>query len=115
MAIYVENDDPASWIKKIVGDIKANKLDTWACDAQGDLSHTPPQYKGKAWLRPAAEQSRIAFYVLGNKTDGLPRSMFGLIQGRFVEVLVGHFFKKSKIIVTSMADGQDNAVTEPQP
>ncbi len=45
-------------------------------------------------------------------TGGLPRSLFAIIQGRFVEALVTHFFKKSAVVVTAYKDGSDGDVTE---
>ena len=71
--------------KKAIDD---KKVVTWSYDKDGDFTHTPQQWSGKAWLRPVVSQGRLTMNFLGPK--GVTWEVFGVYHGRFIESMIVH-------------------------
>lgn len=52
MALSVKTDNPSGLLTSIRKAIDNKVVSTWSYDKDGDFSHTPDQWKNKAWLRP---------------------------------------------------------------
>jgi hypothetical protein len=57
MAVIVYVPDPQTLLDSIRAAAAAGKLATWSIDAEGDFTHSTPQWRLKAWFRP---KSRMA-------------------------------------------------------
>jgi hypothetical protein len=93
MAIRIKASDPQALLDTIKRAIDRGHVRTWEYDAQGDFTHTPQQFKGQAWLRPStAVAGELRFYII--RTQGITptRAIYGIYHGRFIEVLLTHFF-----------------------
>jgi hypothetical protein len=60
-------------------------------DRDGDFTHTPDQWKGKAWLRPYVQQGVLLFGLIGQQGVPMTKGIYGVYHGRFVEMLLTHF------------------------
>jgi hypothetical protein len=52
-------DKPERLLENFKKKIDDGKVETWSYDADGDFSHTPSQWKNRAWLRPVIEDDRL--------------------------------------------------------
>ena len=69
-------------------------IDTWSVDSDGDFTHTPPQWKHKAWLRPRIEGDKLILKILTPKGKQLGSMTYAVYHGRFIEMLLAHFDKR---------------------
>ena len=96
--ITLDTESPAALLKNIKKAIDDGKVKTWRYDKAGDFTHTADQYDGQVWLRPSIEAQELIFKV--KNADGIPLTfaLTGIIQGRFCEVLITHFYKEYECI-----------------
>ena len=90
MAARALTDDAQGLLDEIKEQIDQGHIDTWAYDKEGDFTHTPPQWKDKAWLRPKVENDRLRLRIIKPKNEGLTREVFAVYHGRFIEMLIKH-------------------------
>jgi hypothetical protein len=90
MAVRAISDDAQGLLKEIKKQIDAGHIDTWSYDSDGDFTHTPPQWKNQAWLKPTVEKERLRLRIMKRKNKALAREVFAVYQGRFIEMLVKH-------------------------
>ncbi len=64
MAIIVRTNKPSALLQAIYKDIDDNKIETWSYDKDGDFTHTPDQWKNKAWLRPKVYNGELRFGIV---------------------------------------------------
>jgi hypothetical protein len=91
MAISIKTTNSSKLLSDVRAAITAKKVTTWRFDADGDFTHSPSQWDGKAWLRPTAQSTSLDFAVIPTKDIPLTDELAGVIQGRFSEMLLGHF------------------------
>jgi hypothetical protein len=89
MSIRAFSDDSASLLARIKTLIKSGHIATWECDSDGDFTHSPAQWKNKAWLRPEVQDDNLRLAILGTKA-GLSREVYAVYHGRFIEMLIAH-------------------------
>lgn len=109
MAIIIKTKNPSGLLKSIKSKIDDKKIDTWSYDSDGDFTHTPDQWKNKAWLRPKVYSGELRFGILGVKNEKLKTFTYGLFHGRFIEMLLNHFDSEfSEANATSQKTEPDN-------
>jgi len=91
MAITVRTGNPFGLLAALRKAIDDKHIQTWSYDAQGDFTHTPAQWSGKAWLRPSVGAGTLVFGLLGQKNVVMKKSVYGVYHGRFIEELLTHF------------------------
>jgi hypothetical protein len=108
MAVRVFCDNPTELLANIKGAIRAGTVETWSLDSDGDLTHSPQQWKNKAWFRPSVETEKVVFYLLGQKTEKMSKEIYAIYHGRFIEMLLAHFdLKFSRATATALPTGRD--------
>ncbi len=107
MAIIIKTNAPSSLLDAIKKEIDEGKIETWSYDSDGDFTHTPEQWKFKAWLRPKIYNGELRFGILKNNKVDLSTVVYGVYHGRFIEMLLNHFDQKFS---TALATAQK---TEP--
>ena len=108
MALTVYTKDPTGLLKAIRKAIDEKKVETWAYDSDGDFTHTPEQWRAKAWLRPVVLQGGLAFGLIGQKDIQMTKVIYGLYHGRFTEMLLVHFDQNfSNVSSTALEDSVD--------
>lgn len=91
MAVRVTGTDGDTLLRHIHKAIKDKVIDTWDLDNDGDLTHSPPQWRNKAWFRPKTKENGLTFFILTPRGQTLSRSLYGLYHGRLIEMLLNHF------------------------
>jgi hypothetical protein len=90
MAIRALTDDPDGLLARIKKLIDQGHITTWSYDEEGDFTHTPTQWKGKAWLEPEVKADKLRLTILNNEKVPLTREIFAVYHGRFIEMLISH-------------------------
>ena len=116
MAIRIKTNNPSELLDSIKKSIDSKVIDTWSYDSVGDFTHTPEQWKNKAWLRPNVDinPGELTFGIIGTKEVKLSKFTYGLYHGRFIEMLLNHFDKDfSNVSATALATKPD-ILSKPQ-
>jgi hypothetical protein len=109
MAIVVVSTVPSALLAGIKKDIDGGKIDTWEYDADGDFTHSPDQWRYKAWLRPTLQEDRVIFRIMPPVKTHMSRAVYAVYHGRFVEMLLAHFDTKFSVArVTAMPSHGDS-------
>ena len=99
MAVTVDSSNPAALLADIKKKIDEGHIETWSYDSDGDFTHTPPQWLARAWLKPVIATGKLSLGIIAPKDTKLSRAVFGVYQGRFIEMLVSHeadFFSSAR-------------------
>lgn len=108
MAVMVQCKSPYDLLNKIKASIENGVVQTWTLDSDGDLTHSPDQWRSEAWFRPALEQDRLVFYILGKRTKPMSKAVYGVYHGRLIEMLLTHFdLDFSQAYATAMPAARD--------
>jgi hypothetical protein len=91
MALFAYTSNPAGLLLALKKATDQGHVQTWAYDKDGDFTHTPAQWNGKAWLRPTFGPGYLRFHLLGNQNVVTTWAIYGVFHGRFVEELIAHF------------------------
>lgn len=91
MAIIIKTANPEGLLTAIKKSIDTKAIETWSYDSDGDFTHTPEQWKLKAWLRPMPAAGELRFGILGRRDVRLSTYNYGIYHGRFIEMLLNHF------------------------
>ncbi len=113
MALYFDTNNPQKLLDEFKKAIKEGRIATWSYDKDDDFTHTPKQWKNKAWLRPKIEDGKLAFYILRPKNTNITSLVYAVYHGRFIESMLLHcdsFFSNS--IATAYPAGSDNVSGE---
>ena len=91
MAVLVQTPSPNQLLQTIRGAIDQGHIKTWTYDRDGDFTHTPDQWRGKAWLRPVAQNGTLKFGIIGPNQASISKAVYGVYHGRWIEELLTHF------------------------
>lgn len=91
MAILISTNNAMSLLQKIKTGIDNGSIDTWVYDKDGDFTHTPEQWKNKAWLKPMINSGELRLGILKPRDVDLSKTIYGIYHGRFIEMLLTHF------------------------
>lgn len=101
MAVFVYATDPPALLRAIRAAISNGTVETWSVDSDGDFTHSPTQWRLKAWLRPKVLEDRIVFNIFPPQKSILGRETYAVYHGRFVEMLLAHFDLQFKNVVST--------------
>jgi hypothetical protein len=90
MSINFETTTPQKLIDEFKKAIDDKKVDTWSYDKDGDFTHTPEQWRNKAWLRSTTVNGRLIMKFLGNPSVKTSKPIYGVYHGRFIESMLTH-------------------------
>jgi hypothetical protein len=91
MAVIIKTRDASQLLQLVRNAIDEGKIETWSYDQAGDFTHTPEQWKYKAWLRPKVYAGELRFGIMGRNDTNLSTYIYGVYHGRFIEMLLNHF------------------------
>jgi len=100
MALTVLTNNPKGLLAAIYKGIDDGNIDTWGYDKDGDFTHTPTQWKDKAWLKPDAGD-QLRFKIIGQKSVPLSKEIYAVYHGRFSEMLLAHFDDRLTAVTAS--------------
>jgi hypothetical protein len=90
MAINFETTNPRGLLAAFKKAIDDKHVVTWSYDSDGDFTHTPEQWKFKAWLRPVIYDGYLVMNILGRKEEKMPVAIYSVYHGRFIESMITH-------------------------
>lgn len=109
MAVRVFCDNPAQLLNEIKLGIRTGKIETWTVDSDGDFTHSPEQWKHKAWFRPAIEEDKLRFNILPQRALRMSKEVYAVYHGRLIEMLLAHFDEKfSRATATALPTTGDS-------
>jgi hypothetical protein len=91
MAVIVHASDPSALLEAIRSSIRSGKVVTWSVDSDGDFTHSPQQWRLKAWFRPKIADGKIVFRILTPQKTAMNKETYAVYHGRFIEMLLAHF------------------------
>jgi len=89
MSVRAFTDKSAALLAKIRKLIDQGHITTWEYDKDGDFTHTPTQWKNKAWLKPEEQADKLRLTIIAPQS-GMTREVFAVYHGRFIEMLIAH-------------------------
>lgn len=108
MIRFVTTNAPAL-LKAVKAAIDAGHIETWSYDGDGDFTHTPPQWRSRAWLRPAIKADALEFGLLKPQGAVITREIYAIYHGRFVEMMLVHFDDRfDSAIASALTRSPDN-------
>lgn len=90
MAVDLMTDRPTKLLSAFKKKIEDGEIETWSYDSDEDFTHTPTQWKRKAWLHPVKLSDRLRFTIISSKNYDLTRALYGIYHGRFIEAMLTH-------------------------
>lgn len=91
MAVIIKTTNPSGLLASIKKSIDTKKIETWSYDSDGYFTHTPEQWKFKAWFKAKEYQGELRFGIFAPKDTNMSKMIYGLYHGRFIEMLLIHF------------------------
>lgn len=90
MSLRLATSQPKSLLSAIKLAIDKKHVTTWSYDMDGDFTHTPDQWKNKAWLRPHILNGELLLTTLPPKGVALTWEVYAVYTGRFAEMAIAH-------------------------
>lgn len=90
MAVIVKTDKPEALLEEIKNAIETKKVDTWLYK-DGYFTHSPEQWKYKAWFKPVIGHGELKFGIYPPKDSVVSTQIYGIYHGRFIEMMLSHF------------------------
>ena len=91
MAIHFTTSNPSALLTALKAAVNAKQIETWAYDSDGDFTHTPPQWKNEAWLRPSVGTGVLTFNFIARNNVKTSKEVYAVYHGRFIETMLAHF------------------------
>jgi hypothetical protein len=109
MAVIVYVSNPPALLSAIRATIAAGTIQTWSVDADGDFTHSPEQWRLKAWFRAKLSDDKIAFRIISPQKVTMNRATYAVYHGRFIEMLLTHFDEQfQRAVATALPTEGDN-------
>src|ERR1700676_4117659 len=89
--ILVFTPRPSALLSGIRAAIQSRRIETWTYDQDGDFTHSPPQWRNKAWLRPHVLGGELRPGIIRPSGGVLTSEIYAIFHGRFIEMLLAHF------------------------
>lgn len=115
MSIKVYTATPRRLRTAIREAIEDGSITTWEIDADGDFTHSPDQWRDRAWMHVAEinPKESILFGIIGRKGYDVTGEEYALYHGRFAEMLLAHFDRYFvRIEISALATRHDRIISE---
>ncbi|HVV43187.1 MAG TPA: hypothetical protein VHC94_19225 [Nitrobacter sp.] len=101
MALHFQTDDPAGLLAEFRRLIDAGHIDTWQYDDAGDFTHTPDQWRFKAWMKPYVGPDVLSFGIIAKKSEPMKVPVYGVYHGRLMESFLNHCDQRFRNVVST--------------
>lgn len=102
MALIIKTKDPKNLLDDLIKAIEEKKIDTWSYN-EGYFTHSPEQWRYKAWFKPHILLGELKFGIYPPKDKSISSSVYAIYHGRFIEMMLTHFDQKfSDIYATAL-------------
>jgi hypothetical protein len=94
-------------VKKAIDD---KKITTWMYNSDGYFTHTPEQWKSKAWFLPTVTAgTELRFGLVRPKNTNISSEVYAIYHGRVIEMMLAHFDTNfTSGAATALPTTQDN-------
>jgi hypothetical protein len=101
---------PNALLTEIKKAIDEKKITTWSYNKEGYFTHTPDQWKAKAWLLPTVvAASELRFGIIRPQGGTVTSEVYAVYHGRFIEMMLAHFDTKfGNGVASALPTAQDN-------
>lgn len=89
--LTIKTPDPMGLLQKIKMAIQNGSVMEWQVDSDGDFTQTHEEYKNRAFLEPIILMGELRFELITFKQHRITKSISGIFQARFLEMLSTHF------------------------
>jgi hypothetical protein len=110
MAVTVFTDKPRTLLAKIRKAIEDSTIETWQYTAKGSFTHTAPEWRYKAWFKPAPLSGELKFNIVRPKGQNISKEVYAVYHGQFAEMLLKYFDSTIKAIRLSALAEKDDLV-----
>jgi len=87
-----KTDKPNALLAAIKKAIDDKKVTTWSYNTDGYFTHTPEQWKAKAWFLPSVVAgSELRFGIIRPNNGTIGTEVYAIYHGRFIEMMLAHF------------------------
>jgi hypothetical protein len=90
MAINFNTANPSNLLAAFKKAIDDKKIVTWSYDTDGDFTHTPEQWKKRAWLRPRISNGVLSLTFIPSQRENTTWEVYSVYHGRFMESMMVH-------------------------
>lgn len=113
MSLTFKTPNPGLLLSTFKKGIDDRRIVTWSYDREGDFTHTPLQWKNKAWLRPELQLGRLELYILNPRDTRISSEVYSVYHGRFIEAMLAHCDRLfSDGTASALASGKDSIGTQ---
>ncbi len=113
MALTFKTNTPQKLLADFKKKIDEKKVVTWSYDKDGDFTHTPDQWRHKAWMRPVIDTDGLRFNILGSKSVSTSKAIYGVYHGRLTESVTTHCDDLfTTAVVTAHATNSDSITSK---
>jgi len=91
MSLSFKTSNPQALLSAFKKAIDDEHIVTWSYDAAGDFTHTPPQWRYRAWLRPAIGLGELNLFMVPRKDSRISSEEYAIYHGRYAEAMLAHF------------------------
>jgi hypothetical protein len=109
--IVIPKESAETLLKQIKDTMNTPAIITWSMDSDGDFTHTPHQWKSKAWFRPSVQGSELVFIFLGRQKEITSKEIYAVYHGRFIEMLLAHFDVKFSSVQATALPARGDLIT----
>ncbi len=110
MALIIETTRPQALLNSIKKAIDDKNVETWSYDSDGDFTHSPEQWKNKAWLRPIVVEGKLKFGIIKPENANVSKLIYGVYHGRFIEMLLAHFDSEFSLATATAQITKDDSI-----
>lgn len=90
MSLSFTTANPQALLRAFTTGIDEGRIRTWSYDRDGDFTHTPDQWKNKAWLRPSIVAGALVFNIVKPQGINVSTEVYAVYHGRFLEAMLAH-------------------------
>jgi hypothetical protein len=107
MSLLFTTNKPETLLARLRLCVEQKHIETWAYDERGDFTHTPDQWRFKAWMRPYVVNEGLAFGIVSRSDEPLRKGTYGVYHGRLAECVTNHADDLFNVVVqTALADAR---------
>jgi hypothetical protein len=89
--VTLYTSSPSDLLSKFKKAIDSGHVVTWKYYSDGDFTHTPTQWSGKAYMRPSTEAGKLKFNIVKAGDVNVTKPVYAVYHGRLIESFTEHF------------------------
>jgi hypothetical protein len=108
MAVYLYTDYPQALLDAFDDAIEDGVIVNWELDDDGDYTHASELWGKRAWFTSSVGSNHLAFYLVPDRSEAIPRATFAFYQANLIETFIAHLHRDfDNAVATAEAEGDD--------